>query len=327
MAMKSHKIRRKIKTVTFVENGTETVEIPRGYDLNNITLRLSGSYIIGTAVVTSVKTLAPSQLIKKISLYADGNQKFESTTGRLAAFAAFERGLARKITAPGVTVATHPIECSFFLDRENADGPRPKDSALHTQKPYMSLLQLDIEFGALADIVVIGSAVLTHAITVDVILNETVEREKADAFEGRWVRRVTLQEQSVTATNSALTVKIPVGGYFRGAKIISLDENNDGVDTVVNNVAIQSGVDVRYNLPWNVGQNENLNDFGLQAGDLADGVLFADVTDKGKLNTLMDLTNRSEADLVMDVTKPAGGNATLWIALVNYYWQPATATA
>jgi len=321
--MKSHKIRRKIATLQFVENTTETVDIPLGYDLNNISLHLSGSYIIGTAVVTSVKTLAPSQLIKRISLYADGNQKFESTTGRLAAFAAFERGLARKITAMGVTVATHPIECTFFLDRENADGPRPKDSSLHTQRPYMSLLQLDIEFGALADCVVIGSAVLTGAITVDVILNETVELDKADAFEGRWVRRGTLQEVDVTATNSEQSITLPVGGFLRGCKIISLDENNDGVDTVINNVTIRSGVDTRVNLPWNSLQNENLNDFNLQAGDLPDGVAYADCTDKGKLTTLFDLQNKSQAELVLDVTKPAGGNAKLYVQTINYYWQPA----
>lgn len=324
MPSKSNIIRRLIKTVNFSENGVETIDLFRQYDLSNVLIHLTGTFDLNVAAATSVRDTAPAGLIKRIELFADGTKNHAEEDGRLTAFGNFERGMIRTLTQPTVgTGVGKVVDAWYQLPRNNLDGPRPKDSALHTTRPFMGLLQLRTTFGAFSNIYTpAGATTFTNiAVQAKAYQDEIQEFNASDALEGKFIRRTSLQELTIDASNSNLEIKIPTGALLRGVKVMALDENGDAVDTVVNNVKINSGVNVRIDLPWAALRAQNKTDYRIENGLHDPGFAFADLSPDGKLNKLFDLTNASEANLVLDVSKPAGGNGKVIAHILEFIEQ------
>lgn len=315
---KSHSLRRSVDVKAFVENGAETFNLDPQYDIESVLVVISGDITLTTAA-TAVRGLAPSQLITRMELYSDGSKTHEETNGALAAFANFERGMRRNVTQPAVGIATHPVRCSFRLDRSTYDGMRPRDSALHTSKRYMSLLQLRLSYGALADMFDIGPGVISgHTLQVQVFQIENQELERADSLEARMLRTCSLQEIVVDSSNSNLQMTLPVGNLMRGVKLITLDENMELSDDIVTNVKFKRGTDVRIDFPFVDLRGENADDYRIPEATRLEGVCYVDLIPDGRLNRLYPLNNASSAHLVMDVTKPAGGNGTIYAQIIEY---------
>lgn len=317
---KSNAIKRRVKQFSITAaNHREQVELSRGYDLHSLMIHIYGTIQLTTGA-TSVNALAPAQLLSRVDIQADGNKNFHQTNGLLAMHTNFERKLSRIDTAPSsAAIATHSVDAYFYLDRVNADGPRPKDSALHTQRPFMSLLQANMQFGGLLDLWTGGSPVLgTVALTCDVYQIEEQEFSEADAGEPRFVRRCSFQDVTVDANNSAQRVQLPVGSLMRGVKLVALDDTGEPTNTMVNSVILRNKANVRLEIPWNALRADNVRDYGLPNGVLPDGVAFVDAAPGGELTKLFNLEDASEADITLDVTKPAGGDGTIFAEIVEY---------
>lgn len=320
---KSNILRRRIASRAFVANGVDTFDLFRAYDNMAVIVRVSGTITLSVAA-TSVKNLAPAQLIANMELLSDGSKAIEQTNGRLAAAANFERKGRRRLTPPGAGIATHTVEAYFRLDRANYDGPRPKDSALHTVFPFMSLWQLRITYGTPADCFV-GGTVSASNLTVEVFQDDVQEFVAGDATEGKFIRVQSLQEVIVDANNSNLEIRLPVGGLSRGAKIIALDENGNLSDDVVTNVELRIGANVRINLPFKALRGINAGDYELAQGDDLVGIAYADMMPDGQLTKAFDARAASEYKLILNVVKPAGGNGKVIVGAVDFIEQSAAA--
>jgi len=316
---------RRVASVALAEGGQDTIDIPRTADIEAVFVRVFGTIATATGAATSVKNFAPSQLIKRLEFFADGAKTIEEADGRAAVFAAFERGPGI-FTAPGTAVATHNVDAVFRLDRANFDGPRPKDSALHTSPAFISLLQLRMTYSAaiLTDLWVPGAATLGAVnLTADVFVAENQEFRTSDNVEERFLRRVSLQELTIDATNSSFAVKLPVGSQLRGVKLVAMDDTGNGSNSVINAVKIRSGLNVRMDMTFDALRAENRYNYRIPAAEHVAGLAYADLTPDGRLNRLFDLSGASEAELVLDVTKPAGGNGSVIAQIVEYIPIPA----
>jgi hypothetical protein len=314
--IKSNILRREVAQRNFQENAIENIELVRGYDIMSVGVRVSGTVTLGSGA-NGVQDLAPAQLIDSLEMFSDGSKNLEETTGRLAGGALFERGFKRRLTAPGTGASQHQIEGVFRLDRANFDGPRPKDSALHTTQPFMSLLQMRVRTGQVADMFD-GGSVSDFDLDMSVFQDEIQEFTDQDAMEPKMIRRVSLQSLPVTADNSRFEVKLPVGSYLRGVKLIALDDTGNLSNDVINSVQLKSGVNVRQSLPFDQLRAENAQDYGIDETEALPGIVYADLCPDGKLNKLFDLTAASEASAVLDVSKPAGGNGQILANIVEY---------
>ena len=320
-------LRRKIAQKTFVAGGEDQIDLVRTHDLHSVMVRISGTVTHTTADATSVKNVGVGRLLNRIELFSDGTKTLIEGDGRLAAFGNFERCLRSYSVSPIVTDDTaNPVEVVYMLDLATMDGPRPKDSALHTRLPFMSLLTLRL--GYVSDIVaalfVPGSATLgSYSLTVEVFQIEVQEFSPADMVEGRLFRRVSSQEAVIDADNSSLVFKLPVGNMLRGVKFMSLSETDNAVNTIINNVVVRSAANVRLNMTGLGLRRANLFDYNIPLAEHTAGVYFADLCPTGHLNQLFDLRQSSNAEIEFDVTKPSGGNGRLLLQVVEYIEQPA----
>jgi len=308
-------IKRKIKEITFRENAQDTVDLNRGFDIMGVTVRLTGTVTLSVAA-TSVKTLAPAQAILQLEMLSDGAIAIEETNGLLAAFARFERGMRRVIIAPGTTAIAHTIEAEFYMDRANLDGIRPKDSAMHTARPFMSLLQLRITTGSLANMFV-GGTISGFALTLEVFQEEIQEFDERNMVEAKFVRRASFQTHNIGANNTDFPIKLPTGAFIRGVKIIALDDLLQPVDTVVTNIILKERANVRINTPFKKLRNDNFADYRIAQGDSIAGIAFADMTPDGSVRRLFDARRASDMELTLNVTKPGGGDGTVHVGVIE----------
>lgn len=322
--LKQGRLRRLVDTKDFKPSDTLTFEMPLGYDLNSILVILSGTITVGTG--GTYHTHAVSRLIDRIDLFADGKNKFSETTGLMSALGNFERDLQKNITEISAGTGAKSVLSTHILDRINADGPRPKDCALHAYPPYMTKMQLVVKTNAYSAMeVTAGTLVVSsHTLKVSVFVLETQEFDPAGQREGRLVKQESLDIQTVDSTTTNMRVKLPTGMLLtRGVKFYAL--NNTGVldDTIINNVTIKSGVDVRMNLSRDALIAANAADYKIGVSQRPTGFYFADLCPEGNLNSLYDTRGLAELDLVFDVTKPAGGDGTIVCVTQQFYEQPA----
>lgn len=323
ISIAQRRLTRSVDSRTFTENGVITVDMPLGYDQDSVIIKLSGTVTVGTAPTTYHEYAVP-RLIKRVDLFSNGKNKYHETTGLMSCLGNFERQLANTLTDITTGTGAKTVVAYFRLDNINADGPRPKDSSLHTVKPFMSKMQLKIALGAMTDMVkTLGPGVFSSfSLTVDVLVEETIEYNDAAFFEDRLVKIESIIEETITATKTSHRVKLPTGELMlRGVKIYALDENGALANTVINAVQLKSGVDVAYSKDATSVREQNKADYRLQGSQQPTGFYFADLCPNGNLNQLWDVRGKSELDLILDVTKPAGGNATLVIVPLHFLEQ------
>lgn len=325
--IKSGRIFRRVQSFAWPGVGQAVIyDIPRGYDINALRVVVAGTITLATANAASVKTNSPSQLIERIDLFADGNKVFDQRNGAFAAVGLNSHQFATDLTVPTVATGAQTVRAVYGLDRYNYDGPRPKDSALHTQMPFMSLLQMRITTAAslLAPWDFSTTTTSADSLTIEIWLDETDEYNLADRFEGRFIRRTQYQSATVTAANSALQFQIPVGQFFKCARLIAYDGSGNYLDApsdaLLNAVKLESGLDVRYDMTYVNGRGQNALDYSVADGTIPTGMLIADVSPQNRLNELWDLRNRSEANLVIDHNAPSN-TGRIAIEFETYLWQ------
>ncbi len=327
---KSGRLQRRVVQQPWVANTQQTFDLPRGYDLNAVQVLVSGTIQV-TVAMTAVRANAPAQLIQNIDVFADGNKSYNQSNGILSAIGNAERSFANSLVAPTNLVAVHNVSCMYRLDRVNADGPRPKDAALHTTLPFMSLLQCRLTTGLATDVFDATAGTVTNVVlTNSIMLDETMEFNEADRLEGRFIKRISFQDLAVTAANTNQQFILPVGQYLRGVKIFATDSaaaNPDtGSNVLINQVTVRAGVDRRIDLPFLVLRNQNANAYSVPIGTVPAGFAFADCCPDGRLNQLFDLRGVSQAFLELDVAAPVA-TGRIRMGIEEFMWQEGIAPA
>lgn len=311
-----YRIKRKIAQVPVTDNGQFTLDVPRGYDIEALHFRLYGQLNI-TTIATSIRAESPSQLIKRVELVADGKNTIASLPFVLINRAnLFRRGQLGSLTPQSaVAVAAYQIEATGYLDQSNIDGIRQKDSNLRTSG--MSLLQMRFTFGAAVDTQIGGAATLTN-VFVDVSSVEMIEipdPKTGEITKPMYLVKRAYQDLAFTTSNANMQVALPVGNIMRGVVIRTEGFTTAGEpsNAVLNNAQLASGVDVRLNLPANTIRSMNSMDYDVTA--IPTGIYCLDMMTQGGYNTQAsegwDLTNASEAKLILDVNGAANTKVTV----------------
>lgn len=315
-----YRIKRRIALLNTLnaENTIQTIDMPRGYDLESIYFYLQGGGTL-TGAGTAVRAEAPMQLIKRIELIADGKNTIASVSGTLLRGGSWlRRGQLGGATAPAdATAAARTFTAAFCLDQQMIDGMRSKDSNLRTSG--MQLLQLRITFGAYIDLFTGAPAGALNGYNIlDIGTSEIVELPDSDGNVSRplYVQKRTYQDIACTSTNSNQEVNLPVGNFLRSVMFRAEGSAVAGEpsDTVVNYVTLRSGVDVRYSQSWYPGIRQNAQDYGITTRPT--GFLLADLCSSGQLNGIKgadawDLTRASECKAVLDVTGAANAKVSI----------------
>jgi len=315
-----YRIKRRVALLNTLnaENTIQTIDLPRGYDLESIYLYLSGGGTLSGAG-SAVRAEAPLQLIKRIELVADGKNTIASVSGILLRSGNLNRrGQFGPISGPAAATATaQTFFASMVLDQQLIDGMRPKDSNLRTSG--MQLLQLRITFGAYIDLFT-GSPAggLTGANSLDIYTSEIVELpdQNGDITRPLYLLKRTYQDIACPTTNANQEINLPVGNFLRSVAFRSEGSVTAGepADNVVNFVTLRSGVDVRFAMAWQPMYRLHAMDYGITTR--APGFAIADLMSSGQLNGVKgtdawDLTRASECKCVLDVTGSASAKVSI----------------
>ena len=274
-------IKRKIPAQAIVENGQPSFDIPRGYDIAAIGLRLFANVQV-TTNGTAVRAEAPAQLIKRVELTADGKNTIASFPMVLLNRGNPYRrgGQLGSLTPPtAATVATYPVMASGFLDQQLVDGIRAKDSNLRTEG--MSALSMRLTYGAANDLFTGGVVSLVVAASgfVNTWLYEYVELQASDGSRASplYLLKRSYQDLAFASSNANLDIPLPVGNVMRGVVLrgegaVTIQEPSDAV---INNVILRSNQDVRLNIPYLDLREANKMDYS--PSTLPTGIVHADM--------------------------------------------------
>lgn len=305
-----YRIKRRVALLNTLnaENTIQTIDLPRGYDLETIYFYLTGNGTLSGAG-SAVRAEAPLQLIKRIELVADGKNTIASVTPTLLNRGNVNRnGQLGQITAPGAATATaQSFNAGFCLDQQFIDGVRPKDSNLRTSG--MQLLQLRITFGQYIDLFT-GSPAggLTSTNTLDIVTSEIVELPDANGDVSRplYVMKRTYQELATPSSNASQEIPLPVGNFLRSVTLRTEGAPTAGEpsDLVVSEVTLRSGVDVRMQLSWGSLIRMFQQDYNVTTRPI--GLVVADLCSAGassgvRATDAWDLTRASECKCVLNV--------------------------
>ncbi len=322
---KSATYTRRLFQKPFVASGGDAFDIPRGDDLAAIIIEIVGTVTLSTAA-TTVSEFGTANLLASAQLAADGSKRYAYRNGIMSCIGNFEMGLSRELVNPGTGIATHSILSHHVIDLATYGGPRPKDSALHTSIPYMSLLTLNTQYGALSDMWSnFGAGVISASnIVVNVYGEYYQERNPKDLTEQRYLRRVTPFTLKSANANSLLQFQLPTGTYLRGLKWQSFDlATAKPVSAArVNTVRVRAGTDVRRDL-LSPAVIRGINRREFEPGPLLDTfttLCYLDLLPPdGSLTDLWDLRGATDAWAEFDVA------ANTWIdgEVITYDYQPA----
>ena len=322
---KQYRLQRKIATMPIVAGSFGLQDLPRAYDYESLFLRINASIQISVAVVTSVRAENPCQIVPRVEVIADGKNTLFSAPFWYCSLGRYTRSLtqsgARAVTPISSTaIATYAVEAIGVVDFMVEDGSRPKDSNFRTSA--LSLFQLRLTYGQAVDTVVQGGATVAFSgsPTVDVFSSEIVELpdDQGNYSNPIALKKVSYQQISVPASNSALKLNLPAGNliksvFYRADGLVTAGEPSAAV---FNNMILQSGVDVRLNLAGANLRAKNNADYGQLTAGYYVGDLCSAGESRIKLSDLWDVTGQAQPDTTMDVV--GGANVTVQVVVTEF---------
>lgn len=312
MGRPQYRIRRKIATIPFQAGTPVTYDLPRDYDYEAIGVRITGSVQVTTGA-TSVRAEAPCQLVNRVEVIADGKNTLVNAPFWFLSLANYPRALLQngaRVTTPPTAAsnATYPVEAYGVIDFMTVDGVHPKDS--NFRPSGLSLFQIRLTFGQALDIFVPGAgvAVPVAGLAVEVFGIQVVEQPDANGNYSSPIalKKVSFQNINVPANNSGQEIRLPAGNFIKS--VVFRGEGGTAGEPsigVINNLILQNGIDVRFNLTGPQTRNLNNGDYGY----MVPGYYVTDFLTKGRadanLSELWDVSNPAEPKAIVDVTGAA----------------------
>lgn len=321
---KQYRVMQKIGQVAITAGGFDSIDLPRDSDYEAVAFRISAQLQV-TVLATSVRNEAPSQLVPRLQIVADGkNVLFNAPFWSICQGNYLRRGKDQSsgMTSPpsGVAVATYSVAATGIFDFATVDGMRPKDSNFRARG--LSLFQATFNFGQAGDAFVGGTVAFTGSPIVEVFALKCVEEtDETGAFvtSPMMLKKTSYQEVSLLATNPNQEIRLPAGNLVRSVLVRTEGATTAGEPDFLslNNLTLQNGLDVRVNLsaPQIYGMNAQ------QYGKMNTGYYVADFVWQGQggnnmLANLWDVSNAAEPKAVVDVT--GGGNRKAQLVITEY---------
>jgi hypothetical protein len=322
MPHRQYRIQRKVASIPIVAGGFGLQDLPRSYDYEALFFRISASVQV-TVAATTVRAEAPTQIVPRVEVVSDGKNTLLSAPFWAISLANVWRDIifsgARVTTPPSaVGVATYAVEAIGVHDFMTVDGTRPKDSNFRTSA--LSMFQTRLTFGQAGDVFVGGTVNFTGTNVVDVFTAEIVELPATDGSYSLPIalKKVSFFSQAFTVSNANAEMRLPSGNLVKSVVVRTDGGTTAGEpSTQINNLKLQSGVDVRMDLSGAMLRAKNNADFG---GTILSGYYIGEVTSKGpariNLSDLWDVTGQAEPKVVLDIT--GGANVTATAVVTEY---------
>lgn len=235
---------------------------------------------------------------------------------------------------------TTPFVGTFMIDLQSIMGMRAKDSVFRTgglqtlelkittsdsaslfYQPGATLLTTPFSAPAIGATLAatLASVVVLNGVTISLFsveLQELLGDNEQTSLPG-YIKRISHQDVPIAAANVNLEVQIPTDNYME-ALILSSRIGGEGVDTIINNIQLKRGVDVRLNLLDN--QLAALNERDYNHPRFA-GEYIADLMTSGavydKIADAWNLQGGADTRVALDVSNP-GNNVIVGVTSIEY---------
>ena len=296
---------REIGSKAYVSGGQETISMPKDYAYVDIMVKLAAAVTVsGGNTSGTLADNAPAQLLKTIEIRANGRDVIKSFD-----FAGIVRlTQIRYGTAPNNTVMANGDNQSATACYVYAIIPCamwravvPFDT-LFNVKP-LTTLEAILNFGTTADIYsAAGNRTTTATGTVYLACREAVGLDENAVLP---INKEATSQYEVTGTTTEFKISL---NYAKDLlyRAIFLRSTDTGVveNDIINNIKLQSGGVVFYNLSSITVRNRNKLIYGLET--MPTGYYGIDFCEDGRLADSLDTSGLSSLDLILDVTVGSG---------------------
>ena len=254
---------------------------------------------------------ALARIIQRFEVQLNGKDTIINMTGeQIVARALVENGALPfgmdatvVLTNSAVTVYDIVLPIAFYLPR----SVNPRDTGLECRTLQQVAVSITFANSDCSQIFTTPNSAAISAVTCEIqgeyIVNSTIKNVADSDY---FIRVLDYTVQPVTGTNPQLGVQMDRGPQFYRSFHILAQQNNINVDNVVNNIKMQAGSFVYYDLPGVVSRAELLSDFGLYAAPAANAPLTG--------NYRIDLSKFGSLDTSINVDPSA-----LLVDLFHYY--------
>lgn len=309
--------RRSVGTVVYSAGGQSSIEMPRDALYRKIYLRLRGAITIATAGSPVVYTESPCGIIKRIELVANGKDTIKSLDFALAMVnTQIKFGTRPDKTAPPTTATTASVNAFAILPLAMPDSFKEIDTLLNSKA--LSTLVLKITWGNPTDLYSTDPTSFTvDSMYCDVGMLESIGLDAA-SIQKLWTNKESVIEKEITATTSNFQIILPVTNIYRSI-LVKAEDDGDPVNTIINNIKLQSGTKVFFNEKAAVIQDMNKQELGLES--MPAGYHYLDFCPDGRLSEGIPAGALSNLEMILDVTKVTGTNKVY--VLINEIVEPA----
>lgn len=320
-------------SIAFNQGNTVPLECPNALLQKGITLRLSGTLVVGVAAAT-VFSEAPLQLMKNVRIVGDGRRVLVNSPAQdLFRLAHLAHGKQWELSPPGTAVGNRPFSATIHISHEHLRALMPVESLFDPR--VFKKVTVEITWGAATDIATAGGGgtIALSAVSCDVLLDQTSEGVQQILFD----HEVTGDEQAVVASSNLFQFRVPQNGLLTGVLIRTTRDAGAGagpvpVDDIVTAIGLKSDTTVAHadGVAWATLQRENVGMFNLDGGASAGaqipGYAFLDLMENGQIASALQTNALNDLRLILAVTRT--GNTE--IVHVTYDWlvpRRAVATA
>lgn len=302
---------RLVQTVPVTaDNQQFTFDIPRGPAVESVLLRYSGTFAI-TTLFTAVRNAAAYRLLKFANFVMNSNVTLDSVSGpQLAQLYVMRRSYPTLTNPSGFVVAGgYSFDASFFFDRIQMDGIRPKDSLLKTDVGIANL-QLRVQLGALSDMFT-GAGATTYTsvnLSMSVLDYQEARDAKGDTPSPKYYLKRNGQTVQIAGAVQQSQVKLNTGNRLRIVSVIVRDPaTNEPNLALLTRFGLKRAGDQRVDIPTNELLRVNQSAYGIGAGVLLTGQVLWDFAYIGQLigarySEFWPIPSSADTFLIVDTT-------------------------
>lgn len=315
-------------SVPFSSGNVSTIELPKGFLYKTIALRFRGEYD-GTAGSAFVGTELPLALVQKVEIIADGRKTIVNASAKdLYRLSHHMRGKGGELVPPAVaTAANQPFSATFLIDLEAARMAMNNDS-LFDPNPFEKI-ELRITWGTVLNIATIGAgSTIDPAVTfIDVQVLETTVGAERILFN----KLISFDEISISATSTALRVRVPRSGLLHGT-LFRCERDASAVDNLINSITLQSDNTFNHvdNLAWLFLKHRNTIEYQLDGPGVGAantglvGYAFIDLPEDGLMSSALNTLDLNALDYILNVTFGAGVQL---VRMTSIFYEPILVAA
>ena len=310
-------LERELGVLNYAANQQGTLELPRNYAYRSLRLKLVANLTWTETTAGVVLDSAPSQLIRRVQVRANGRDVIKNVPfAYLHRAAQMRHGVRPKIVSPASTgaLSEQSLEVHAVIDFAMWRAVKSIDILLDSSG--MSTFDLIIDWGVGADIfggAYVG-AVTVNSASLTVASYEVVGVPVGTKF---MTNKEYVLEKVITAANANMRVDLPVGNMFRSF-ILETVSDDVHVNTMLNNIKIQSGTEVFKNRIAGFLQRDNRLDTSVEwpvstaaalggadyANRIGDGWYLLEFVVDGRLTEALQTARLSSVELELDIAAP-----------------------